>query len=465
MQPIVIEDLLFHGETIQLSDSSDKDSEDDNEVGSEDDGEDDQWRVQRGRNTPRIQSDQQQQPGPGQQQQPGQQQRQQRRQQRQQQRQQPEPLYAGRKRRFRIDSDQQEPVPNGPKHPLLVSSSDDDEPAPSKRRRQPVTDAPGAGPEGAAAQGGGGSADAAYRETLEKACQRMAESAGRPRSYAEIRQMCHVCAALANGGGWSPEWILYHRARIGRELGDEFGDRPIADMAKMPAILVRMVALYDRYFYRGLLCAIFGSDLTVCWDGRCSKIGGNCLTRPYQLWGKIKIAYKVLLKVEEGKGTRFQSGGIACYSALEAAQLVFEHESVHAVIGAICHECGMSSDYRFGADVTPFSLPSWEGKCSKHGGHTRWFMTILNNMFGHNDYRHAMSHSTADWQKQRRDHLQKKQWIKSLEPGHRVTFDNRGTQMIGIFTKAHRSRAVVHTPDGEMKVPFSLFKMPRPTAK
>jgi hypothetical protein len=461
MQPIVISDQpWFHGQTIQLSDSDGPDTPDSS---SQDDGSQDEWRVRRGRNRFRIQSDdeQQRQPQPPPQRPPP-----------PPQQQQPPPSYKGR-RRFRVDSDQQEP----PRHPLLASSSDDDEPIQpiAKRRRTPARPARPARPavaavadvvaEGAPGEGDGGAGmsahDAEYSQTLERACRRVLDMAATATrlSVAEIRQMCHVCAALASGRGWSVEWTRDHRARINRELRCEFGDRPIAEMAKIPAILVRMVALYDRYFYRGLLCAVFGSNLTVCWDGRCSKIGGNCRTRPYELSGYIKIAHKVLLKVEEGGGAKFQSGGVACHSALEAAQLVFEHESVHAVIGAICHECGKSSGYRFDASVTPFSLPSWGGGCSEKGGHTRWFMTILNNLFGHNDYRHAMSHSSAHWQQHRRDKDRKQGAVRGMRPGDAVTFDNRGTLVTGTLVKVNRSRAFVSTPRGRVAVPFSLFKM------
>ena len=44
----------------------------------------------------------------------------------------------------------------------------------------------------------------------------------------------------------------------------------------------------------------------------------------------------------------------------------------------------------FISQSTPFSLPTWTGEYQDESGHSRWFMSMLFNLFRQTDYEHQL---------------------------------------------------------------------------
>ena len=74
------------------------------------------------------------------------------------------------------------------------------------------------------------------------------------------------------------------------------------------------------------------------------------------------------------------NGGLNCYNTLECLQITFEHELIHALIQCMCQSESES--------IT--GKGNWKGDIDPYGGHSRVFMSILHNTFGHNDFRHNL---------------------------------------------------------------------------
>ena len=79
-------------------------------------------------------------------------------------------------------------------------------------------------------------------------------------------------------------------------------------------------------------------------------------------------------------GKKVTSGNIEVACLLEAIMLVFEHELVHAIVEFFCSEWESSNKYP----------GTYTGKVSPGTGHSKTFMSILYNLFGHTDFYHNL---------------------------------------------------------------------------
>ena len=160
-------------------------------------------------------------------------------------------------------------------------------------------------------------------------------------------------------------------------------------------ILRKMLDLYDTEFFCGFLPEIFARGpcvVTVCWSRRkCMRIAGLTRLR----WsgpGAPKIVKmdlsralfrKYLQRVEDRK-TGTLVDGIRCTDFIGCAQLVFEHELVHALLQCIDYTCGA-------APMSTDACPSnWIGRADTKSWHGPTFMSILNGIFGHTHYLHDL---------------------------------------------------------------------------
>ena len=151
--------------------------------------------------------------------------------------------------------------------------------------------------------------------------------------------------------------------------------------------------LYDKYFFNNKLTNLSKENdcqWIICWNNRCSKTAGRqkCNTK-----GKCKIIeIELSSKVFENTIRKMKSEGleyikmddkIKCDSILSCLQLVFEHELVHALQDCFCQNWM----YKKGPG-------DWPGKTGPGSGHSKTFMSILNNTFGHIDFRHQLFSSS-----------------------------------------------------------------------
>jgi len=160
-------------------------------------------------------------------------------------------------------------------------------------------------------------------------------------------------------------------------------------------ILRKMLALYDTEFFCGFLPEVFARGpcvVTVCWSPRkCMNVAGLTRLR----WsgpGAPKVVKldlsralfrKYLQRVEDRK-TGTLVDGIRCTDFIGCAQLVFEHELVHALLQCIDYTCGA-------APISTNACPSnWIGRADTKSWHGPTFMSILNGIFGHTHYLHDL---------------------------------------------------------------------------
>ena len=69
-----------------------------------------------------------------------------------------------------------------------------------------------------------------------------------------------------------------------------------------------------------------------------------------------------------------------CDSVLSCMLLTFEHELVHGLQTCFCLKWKLGNE----------GPGSWTGRTGPRSGHSKTFMSILNNTFGHVDYQHSL---------------------------------------------------------------------------
>lgn len=189
-----------------------------------------------------------------------------------------------------------------------------------------------------------------------------------------------VCSTLGNlTEGWPAGFVQRNRAEIGRQLAEFPQDHRLS----------RMLEMYDDIFFRGLLGRLIGlgMEARLCWNGRCTRIGARFTPMTRRVF-KIEFSRRVLARVERtGVGS---CGNVPCATGIEALQLMFEHELIHGLIFVCCPQAAECSQPLDSSQSTPFSLPTWTGEYQDESGHSRWFMSMLFNLFRQTDYEHQL---------------------------------------------------------------------------
>ena len=84
-----------------------------------------------------------------------------------------------------------------------------------------------------------------------------------------------------------------------------------------------------------------------------------------------------------------ENGGIQCDNLLSCLQLTFEHEIVH-----VNYEACMCPRYQYG--LAKDQIGNWTGRLGRvSSGHGKTFMHIVNNVFGHTDWKHRLTWSKS----------------------------------------------------------------------
>ena len=143
--------------------------------------------------------------------------------------------------------------------------------------------------------------------------------------------------------------------------------------------------LYDEHFFDYGLLSTFRENkccITICLDNRCTRVGGKC-------WHKgksftIKISSKVLKRSFMSDHVKRTVGNIGCETILECILLFVEHELTHAILGCDC----IDSAYSDSKDLT---YGTYNGETNPGNGHSKTFMGLMHNRFGHTGYLHSVS--------------------------------------------------------------------------
>ena len=178
-----------------------------------------------------------------------------------------------------------------------------------------------------------------------------------------------------------------------KEVKEEITKDNYKDLLKDKEIKL-MFELYDKNFFDNKLSELSkesNCQWVICWNNRCTKTAGRQRCRKDGTCKiiEIELSAKVFVNVinkmiNEGKDFVFSDDKNKCDSILTCLQLTFEHELIHGLQDCFCQDWM----YKKGPG-------DWSGKTSPGSGHSKTFMSILNNKFGHVDFRHKLF-STGD---------------------------------------------------------------------
>lgn len=260
---------------------------------------------------------------------------------------------------------------------------------------------------------------------------------------------------------WRQQIGDFIRQKIGKVITlDNFQD------VITPEILQYMFNLYDKYFFSNTLSSLsqkHGCVYTICWDNKCTSNAGLCSRDRECKQMKItlynRVFYDSLKNMTDKQGTSVINSGLKCHNVLECLQITFEHELVHALINCFCLNYGYTNK----------GAPSnWTSYSSPATGHSKTFLSIVNNNFGHTEYKHEL-HSTSEqveaYQEQR-DQMKKQEKEKTTQArerfqvGEEVSFQHKGEMTTGIIKKKNPTKAVVSVNGNNWTVPYlSLDKV------
>ena len=149
-----------------------------------------------------------------------------------------------------------------------------------------------------------------------------------------------------------------------------------------------MYLLYDKYFFNNKIkdwITENGCNIAICWADQCSKdIYGKTLSPIRSKGGtqhiKIELNDKAFIEavdkfLQNDDSAMEWSPGVECNDLISCIQLTFEHELIHGLMFCFCNNYQMKG-----------GPGSWTGPTENKTGHSKTFMSILNNLFGHTNY-------------------------------------------------------------------------------
>ena len=178
--------------------------------------------------------------------------------------------------------------------------------------------------------------------------------------------------------------------------------------------LARMFAIYSKIFFKNVLCGRCKVAITL--DEKEKMVLGSCshshvLDATSWRCGKCKditihFSTARLLQLDATCKVPESVGGLPCYNILQCLLYVFEHELVHAILDANCFGWANLHDpspgysrkgvigllnanlgYTKNTRLKAKNAMSWqdlaEGEVDPDGGHSRLFVAVLKNLFGH----------------------------------------------------------------------------------
>ena len=174
---------------------------------------------------------------------------------------------------------------------------------------------------------------------------------------------------------------------ITETVNDEITENNFKDLLKSKEIKL-LFDLYDQYFFNNKLSELakeLECQWIICWNDRCTKTAGrqrckkdgSCKIIEIELSSKVFSSVIKKMKKDNSSSINMDDKN-KCDSILSCLQLVFEHELIHGLQNCFCENWM----YQKGPGI-------WSGTTGG-GGHSKTFMSIMNNLFGHVDYRHKL---------------------------------------------------------------------------
>ena len=222
-------------------------------------------------------------------------------------------------------------------------------------------------------------------------------------------------------------------------------------------LLIEMFELYDKYYFNDKIKEWNGigkCGWRICWADKCSvNIFGETTLEEKSKGGttyiKIVINDKAFIKAIENflenEDDAMEKAGIECKDILSCIQLTFEHEMIHGIMFCLCRNYMIME-----------GPGSWKGKYHNKSAHSKTFMTILNNIFGHDDYQSDIFSDKKTKQKVKEIMEENAKLFKenktNLNVGDEVIFDGKVNKKItkikGVISKKNLKNAKITDENG-----------------
>ena len=251
-----------------------------------------------------------------------------------------------------------------------------------------------------------------------------------------------------------------YRKKIYDEIMNKIDDElTVKNMKKLltDEILIEMFELYDKYFFDDKIKdwnKIGKCGWRICWADKCSvnifgETGLDEKSKGGTQYIKLMINDKAFIKAIDNflknDDEVMEKAGIECNDILSCIQLTFEHEMIHGIMFCLCRNYMIRN-----------GPGDWKGKIHNKSAHSKTFMSILHNIFGHDDYESDIFNDKKTKEQikkvmEENDRLFKEN-KKNLSVGDKVVFDGKVnkkiTKVSGVINKKNPKKAVITDEKG-----------------
>ena len=191
-------------------------------------------------------------------------------------------------------------------------------------------------------------------------------------------------------------------------------------------VMMAIIEKIDKEFFENRLLKVFRENncvITACIENRCTKVAGRCQFKQTRGDSCKRISIKMMSKVfiESFKKTSIKQravDGVKCDNILQCFIMTLCHELTHAIVFCNCVSW----------DKTDSGAGNWTGESRSGNGHSKTFMSILFNVFGHTKYTHNLKNGIVIMEPDERKHK-----IEELSVGDKiianVTFKGKEEQV------------------------------------
>jgi hypothetical protein len=257
------------------------------------------------------------------------------------------------------------------------------------------------------------------------------------------------------------EEIAVKREKVIENVEKNVGKRITVDNIRTvmtPEIMMKMVDKIDEEFFENKLQRAFSASncvLSACIENKCTSVAGRC-----QFQNRVdpdgnkcsRIVIKMMSKVfiNSFKNTDIKQravDNVKCSNILECFVITFCHELVHAIVFCKCNDMGYTNS----------GAGDWNGVTRPGNGHSKTFMSILFNVFGHTKFTHDLKSGMIVREADEREYK-----LDELAVGDKVIVkvrikgEDKHAKFLSVITEIKRQRKVtnnifVKVLDGDRK--------------
>ena len=228
------------------------------------------------------------------------------------------------------------------------------------------------------------------------------------------------------------------REKVIRMVEKAVGKRITATNIKKimtPDLMMKIVDKIDEEFFEKKLISALNAGnciLSACVENRCTRVAGRCHWTQGVGGRCSKLEIKMMSKVfinsfQNTKISQRAVDDVKCNDILECFLLTFEHELTHAIVFCKC----------INWEGTNSGAGNWDGTTRPGNGHSKTFMSILFNVFGHTNYVHHLSHGIKVMAPDENEYR-----LDELNVGDNVMVKIRDNKVMGVITDINRRKKV-----------------------